>query len=84
VAYSFVFEIANFLQRQTVTCIRNTQPFHYSKTMLNNLKYHISETISGDDKAAVLKILRDYTATIIDTSSGKHRRKDLNIVIKDS
>ncbi len=52
--------------------------------MLNNLKYHISETISDDDKAAVLKILRDHTASIIDTSSGKHKRKDLNIVIKDS
>ncbi len=52
--------------------------------MLKNLNYHISETISDDDKVAVLKILRDHTATIIDTSSGKHKRKDLNIVIKDS
>ncbi len=52
--------------------------------MLNNLKYHITETISDDDKAAVLKILRDHTATIIYTSSGKYKRKDLNIVIKDS
>jgi ribosomal protein S18 acetylase RimI-like enzyme len=52
--------------------------------MLDNLKYHISETISDDDKTSVLKILRDHTATLIDTSSGKHKRQDLNLVIKDS
>lgn len=52
--------------------------------MLNNLKYHITETISDDDNSSVLKILRDHTSTLIDTSSGKHKRKDLNLVIKDS
>jgi ribosomal protein S18 acetylase RimI-like enzyme len=51
--------------------------------MLNNLKYNISETISETDKTSVLEILRDHTATLIDTSSGKHKRKDLNLVIKD-
>jgi len=55
-----------------------------TKNMLDNLKFDISETISDDDKASVLKILRDHTATLIDTSSGKHKRKDLNLVIKDS
>jgi ribosomal protein S18 acetylase RimI-like enzyme len=52
--------------------------------MLDNIKYHISDTISDVDKTSVLEILRDYSSTIIDTSSGKHKRRDLNIVIKDS
>jgi predicted N-acetyltransferase YhbS len=53
------------------------------ETMLNNLKFIISETISDVDKSSVLKILRAHTATLIDTSSGKHIRKDLNLVIRD-